>query len=149
MGIERLQQLVWQPMERYALEESGDKSAMAATPESESSAERSRYRGRRRKNEKKEKKERKHRQNFRYPLTSPSRSLPIWRSRSRPRRSTTRKSAAKDINPTKCPFSKEFGGYGLSHAAPKNVPHKNCNYNKKWKGWMPEWVCKKIGIRYR
>ena len=31
-------------------------------------------------------------------------------------------------------------------AAPKNVLYKKCNYIKKWKGWRPEWVCKKIGI---
>ena len=57
-------------------------------------------------------------------------SPPRWRSRSRPRRSTSRKPAAKDTNPTNCPFFKEFGGYGLAHAAPKNMPHEKCNYNK-------------------
>ena len=63
--------------------------------------------------------------------------------------STSRKPAAKDNNLTNFPFCREFGGYGLAHAVPKNVPHENCNYNKKWKGWRPEWVCKKIGIKYR
>lgn len=37
----------------------------------------------------------------------------------------------------------------MAHAAPKSIPHSKCNYNKKWKGWRPEWVCKKIGIEYK
>ena len=137
MGIERLQQLVQQPMERYASEETGDNGAMASTSDSESSAERSRYRGRGCKEEKKEKKERKQRQRSRSPSASPSRSQPRCGSRSRESRSTSRKPAAKDTNPKNCPFCKEFGVYGLAHTAPKNVLHKKCNYNKKWKGWRP------------
>ena len=121
-------------MKRYAAEETEDESAMAVTLESEISAERSRYRGRGRKKKKKKKKERKHRQCSRSPLKSLICSPPRWRSRSRPRRSTSRKPSAKDNNPTNCPFCKEFGGYGIAHAAPKNMPHENCKYNKKMEG---------------
>ena len=56
MGIERLQQLVQKQTERYASEETGYRSAMSATSDSESSAERSWYRGRGCKKENKEKK---------------------------------------------------------------------------------------------
>ena len=133
-GIERLHKLVQQPLELYASEETGDESAMSATSESESSAERSRYQGRGRRKEKKDKKERKHRQHNRSPSTSTSRSPPIRKIWSRPCRSTSRKPSAKDNNPTNCPFCKEFGGYGIAHAAPKNMPHENCNYNKKMEG---------------
>ena len=44
MGIRRLQQLVQKSTEGYVLEETGGKREMAATPDSESSAERSKYR---------------------------------------------------------------------------------------------------------
>ena len=54
-----------------------------------------------------------------------------------------------DIKPTNFPHWKEFDGYGRAHKSPKNVPHTKCNYNKKWKGWRPEWVCKNIGVAYK
>ena len=137
MGIERLQQLVHQPLEIYVLEETGYNRVMAETSDSESSAERGSYRGRGRRKDKKERKERKHIKRSRSPSTSPSRSQPRCGCRSRESRSTSRKPAAKDTNPKNCPFCKEFGVYGLAHTAPKNVLHKQCNYNKKWKGWRP------------
>ena len=56
MGIERLQQIVQQPTERYASEQTGDESAMSETLDSDISAEMIRYQGRGRKKEKKEKK---------------------------------------------------------------------------------------------
>ena len=56
MGMERLQQLVKQPLERYASGEIGDESAMAATSDSESSADRVMYRGRKHIKEEKERK---------------------------------------------------------------------------------------------
>lgn len=145
MGIDRLQQLLQNPSDGYA-SESAAESALAATSDSESSAERSRHRGRERKREKKERKQRR-----RSPSPSTSRTpSPPRRSRgSKSRRSKSRKPAEKDINPTKCKYCKEFGGYGMAHAAPKSIPHSKCNYNKKWKGWRPEWVCKKIGIEYK
>ena len=136
-------------MKTYILEETGDESAMSATLDNESSMERGSYRGRGRRKEKKERKERNQSKCSRSTSTSPIRSPPRWRIWSRPRSSTSKKRAAKDTNPKNCPFCKEFVGYGLAHAAPKNVPHENCNYNKNWKGWKPEWVCKKIGIIYR
>ena len=95
-------------MEIYASEETGDESAMAETLDSESSAERIRYRGRVGKKDKKEKKERKHRHRSRYPSTFLSRSPPIRRSRSRARRSNSRKPAAKDIDPKTARFERSL-----------------------------------------
>ena len=81
--------------------------------------------------EKKDRKGRRSRHQSRTPSISPSRSPPIHRSRSRTRRSISSKPDKRDINPTSCPHCKEYGGYGLSHAAPKNMPRDKCNYNKK------------------
>ena len=144
MGKERLQQLVQQKPSDYASTDCDKESAMAAT-NSESSAEtRCQTRGRN-----KDMKGRWQRHRSCTLSTSPSRSPPRHHSRSLPRRSSSRKPNKRDINPPSCPHCKEYGGYGLAHAAPKNVPHDKCNYNKKWKGWRPEWVCKKIGIAYK
>ena len=144
MGIERLQQLLHQPPSDYASTDRDEESAMAAT-DSESSAE-TRYQTRGRK---KDRKGRRQRHRSRTPSTPPGWYPPRHRSRLRPRVSSSRKPYKRDINPTSCPHCKEYGGYGLSHTAPKNVPHDECNYNKKWKGWRPECVCKKIGITYK
>ena len=144
MGIERLQQLVQKPPSDYTSTNRDEESAMAAT-DSESSAE-TRYQTRVRK---KDRKGRRQRHRSRTPSTSPSRSPPRHRSRLSPRRSSSRKPDKRDINLTSCPNCKEYGGYGLAHAAPENVPHDKCNYKKKWKGWRPEWVFKKIGITYK
>ena len=144
MGIERLQKLVQQPPSEYASTNRDKESAMAAT-NSENSAE-TRYRTR---GCKKDRKGRRQRHRSRTPSMSPSRSPSRYRSRSRPRRSGSRKPNKQDIDPTSCPHCKEYGGYGLAHDSPKNVPHDKCNYNKKWKGWRPEWFCKKIGISYK
>ena len=43
----------------------------------------------------------------------------------------------------------KYGGNRLAHGPPNNTPHSKYNYNKKWKGWSPEWVCKKIGIDFK
>ena len=40
-------------------------------------------------------------------------------------------------------------GNGFAPVPPNNIPHSKCNYNKKQKGWWPEWVCQKIGIEYK
>ena len=130
MGIERLQKLVQQPPSYYeSTDRDKKKSAMAAT-DSESSAE-TRYLTRERK---KDRKRRRQRHRSRTPSTSPSWYPPIHHSRSRPRRSSSRKPEKWDINPTSYPHCKEYGGYGLAHAAPKQMPHNKCNYKKKWKG---------------
>ena len=144
MGIEQLHQLTQQPPSDYASTDRDEESTMAET-DSESSAE-TRYRTRGRK---KDRKGRWKRHRSRTPSTSPSRYPPRYHSRSRPRRSNSRKPDKRDINPTSCPHCKEYEGYVLAHAAPKNVPHDKCNYNKKWKGWRPEWVSNKINITYK
>ena len=144
MGIEQFQKLVQQPPSDYASTDRDKEIAMSET-DSKSSAE-TRYRTRGRK---KDRKGRQQRHRSRTPSTSPIRSPPRHCIRPRPRRSSSRKPNKRDINPTSCPHSKEYGGYGLAHAVPKNVPHDKCNYNKKWKGWRPEWICKKIGVAYK
>ena len=145
LGIERLQQLVQQPPSGYTSINRDDEGAMSATSDSESLVE-TRYCkiGR-----KKDKKGRRQWHRSRTPSTSPIWYPPRYRSKSRSRRSSSRKPNKQDINPTNCPHCKEFGGYGLAHASPKNVPHTKCKYNKKWKGWRPEWVYNKIGITYK
>ena len=144
LGIEQLQQLVQQLPSEYASTDHDEESAMAETDIKSSAETRYSTRGR-----KKDRKGRQQRHRSRTPSTSPSRSPPRYRSISRPRRSSSRKPDKRDINPTSCTHCKEYGGYGLAHALPKNVLHEKCNYNKKWKGWRPEWVCKKIGISYK
>ena len=144
MGIERLQKLVHQPPSDYASTNRDEESAMVAT-NSESSAE-TRYHTRERKKDRKGRCQRHLRHT---PSTSPSRYTPRHRNRSRPRRSSSRKTNKQDINLTSCTHCKEYGGYCLAHAAPKNVPHDKCNYNKTWKDWRPEWVCKKIVTPYK
>ena len=119
---------------------------MAATLGSKILVENTRYRAR---GCKKDKKVRHHCHRSRTPSTSPSRSSSQYRSKSHARRSVGRNPDKRDINPTNCPYCKEFGGYGLAHASPKSVPHTKFNYNKKWKGWRPKWVCKKIGVAYK
>ena len=134
LDIERLHQLVQQPPYNYASTDRDGNSAMAATSDSESSVE-TRYRTRGRK---KDKKGRRYRHGSRTPSTSTSRSPPRYCSKYCTRRSGSRKPDKRDINPTNCPHCKEFGGYGLAHALPKYLPHTKCNYNKKWKGWIPK-----------
>ena len=134
MGIEQLQQLVQHPPSDYVSTDRDKESAMAAT-NSESSAE-TQYRTRGRK---KDRKGRQQRHRSRTPSTFPSRYPPRYHSRSRPRISSRRNPKKRDINPPSCPHFKEYEGYGLAYVAPKNVPHNNCNYNKKWKGWRPKW----------
>ena len=52
-------------------------------------------------------------------------------------------------NPTNCKCCKKYGGNGLAHAPPKKTPRSECNFNKKYKGWRPRWVCNKIGVDYK
>ena len=139
-----MQQLVQQPPSKYAPTDRNDESAMSAT-DRKSSAE-TRYLTSWRK---KDRKGRRQRHRSQTPSASPSWYPPRYCRQSRPRRSSSRKPDKREINPTSFPHCKEFGGYGLAHASPKNVPHEKFNYNKKWKGWRPEWVCKKIGITYK
>ena len=47
----------------------------------------------------------------------------------------------KEKNPTGCKYCDKYGGNGNAHAPPKSIPHSMCNYNKKYQGRRPEWVC--------
>ena len=145
MGIEHLQQLMQEPVEEYEIESAAE-SAMAATSDRESSVEQSRHREREHRKDKKNHREQKYMQRTPSPSTLRSPSPP---RRSRRPRSKSRKPAGKDINPTNWRWCKKYGEYGITHATPKNIPHTKCNYNKNWKGWMPEWVWKKIDITYQ
>ena len=44
-----------------------------------------------------------------------------------------------------CRYCAKYGEDGLAHVLPNNILKSKCSYNKKWTGWRPEWVCKKIG----
>ena len=59
------------------------------------------------------------------------------------------KNKYKKKNPTGCKYCTKYGGNGLAHGPPNNIPHSKCNYNKKWIGWRPEWVCKKIRVNFK
>ena len=41
---------------------------------------------------------------------------------------------------------KHYKKFGMRYTQP-NVPEKNCNWNKKNKYWLPEWVADKIGVK--
>ena len=126
---------------------SDEESVMVATMESESSAENPVRRGRRTKTSS--------RGSYRRAASpdspSPSRSKrgpyvsPTRRSSSRSRK----KLAPREINPTKFKWCKKWGGNGLAHGPPNNVPHSKCNYNEDWDGWRPHYVCRKMDMAYK
>ena len=77
---------------------------------------------------------------LRSPLRSPS---PPRRSRT-PRCSTKSKSDEKATK-VKCKHCKKAG---------RTTPHprvleSKCNWNKKFQGWRPEWVCSKLKTKYK
>jgi len=81
------------------------------------------------------------------PLRSPSRSAS--RSPSPPRRSCTPRCSTKTKSDEKaakikCKHCKKAG---RTPPHPR-VPESKCNWNKKFQGWRPEWVCSKLKIRY-
>ena len=69
----------------------------------------------------------------------------------RTRRQTSRRRDEKEKkkNPTNCKHCAKYGGDGLIHGPPNKVLPTKCNYNKKWTGWRPEWVCKKIRVEFK
>ena len=108
MGMERLQQLVQKPLERYESEEKGDESVVEATSDSDSYAGRGRYRGRGHRKEKR-----------RGSIRSKDNAVDLLRRCQSILRQNgeagldhaeapVKKSAAKYNNPTNCPFCKEF-----------------------------------------
>ena len=141
-GMTWLQQLVMEAPPASAYSDTSDKSAnTATTTDSECTAAR---RGQRKKRESRSS----HRRLSPSPSTSRSPSPPPSRRRSK--RATSRKREdSREKNPTGCKYCKKFGGNGYTHGPPKNILHSKCNYNKKWKGWRPKWVCKKIGVDFK
>ena len=68
------------------------------------------------------------------------------------RRSTSRarsKLKPHEVNPTKCKWCKKWGGDGLTHGPPNNIPHSKCNHNEEWDGWRPMYVCRKMNRAYK
>ncbi len=51
--------------------------------------------------------------------------------------------------PDRCKHCEKYEGNGYAHGLPNNIPHDKCNYNRRWKGWQPKWVCKKIGVDFK
>ena len=129
---------------------SDEESAMAATSDSESSVERS-TRGRGRATQQRGSRRTAKKKTRSSTSPSPTRSTrgPYV---SPPRRSTSRarkKLAPHEVNPTKCKWCKKWGGNGLAHGPPNNIPHAKCNYNEEWDGWRPTYVCRKMNIAYK
>ena len=60
-----------------------------------------------------------------------------------------KKDEKRERNPTGCKHCAKHGGNGYVHAEPKNIPHDKCNFNPKYKGWRPKWVCDKLEIKYK
>ena len=91
----------------------------------------------------------------RKPLPSPSTSCsptpPPLTRRSRSRRQLEsgdgKKEEERERNPTSCKQCAKQGGNGYAHTAPKNITHDKCNFNPKYKGWRPKWVCNKLEIK--
>ena len=72
-------------------------------------------------------------------------SPPKGRSSSRARK----KLAPHEVNPTNCKWCKKWGGNGLAHGSPNNIPHAKCNYNEDWDGWRPRYVCRRMDVAYK
>jgi hypothetical protein len=87
------------------------------------------------------------------PSTSRSPTPPSSTRRSRSRRQSKsgngKKKEEQERNPTGCKHCVKHGGNGYAQAAPKNIPHDKCNFNPKYKGWRPKWVCNKLEIKYK
>ncbi len=60
-----------------------------------------------------------------------------------------KKEEERERNPTSCKQCAKQGGNGYAHTAPKNITHDKCNFNPKYKGWRPKWVCNKLEIKYK
>ena len=85
------------------------------------------------------------------PPPPPRRKITTSRRARRSHISTSREqdeNKDKKKNPTGCKYCTKYRGNGLAHGRTNNIPHSKCNYNKKWTGWRPEWVCKKIGFDF-
>ena len=83
----------------------------------------------------------------RSPMPPPSKGRS--RSKHRSKSSDGKKDEERERNPAGCKYCAKHGGNGYAHAAPKNIPHDKCNFNPKYKGWRPNWVCDKLEIKYK
>jgi phosphotransferase system HPr-like phosphotransfer protein len=147
---DKLKELVAGTEESDTIFSSDEESAMAATSDSESSAERP-ARGRGRASQRKGTRRTTRRKTRTSTSPSPTRSTrgpyvsPTRRSNSRAKN----KLAPHEVNPTKCKWCKKWGGNGLAHGPPNNIPHSKCNYNEEWDGWRPTYVCRRMNIAYK
>ena len=80
------------------------------------------------------------------PSTSCSPTLPPL---SQSKSGDGKKNEERELNPTSCKHCAKHGGNGYAHEAPKNITHDKCNFNPKYKGWRPEWVCNKLEVKYK
>ena len=145
-GLTQLQMLIQQGGAETSEEESIAESAYYTATPSE--------RGRGRKKERRP--ERKSSTRRRSPSTSPSRSpsssrspTPDRRERKSGYRARNKTGDRGEKNATKCPHCEKYKGNGYAHGPPANIPHDKCRFNKKFKGWRPEWVCKKMDVPYK
>ena len=67
------------------------------------------------------------------------------RGRSKEPRSRSRGRREHSTEPVTCPHCKK---YERKFAHPWLDDNK-CGWNKKYKGWRPEWMCSKLGIKYK
>ena len=148
-GMTSLQKLVQQQLAtQYQLDSSKESVHTATTTDSEGPAPR---RGRLKQKEQ----ERRHSRRPPSPSTSRSLSPPVQRKTTTSRRAHSRTNRGQDYskekkkNPTGCKHCTKYGGNGLAHGPPNNIPYSKCNYNKNWTGWRPEWVCKNIGVDFK
>ena len=147
-GMTRLQQLFQQQLvPQYHLDRSKETANAATTTDSEGPAPRTERR--------KKGKERRH--SCRYPSPSTFQSpLPtVQRKRTTLRRSHSRTNRARDNtkekknNPKGYKYLRKYGRNGLANGPSNNILHSKCKYNKKCKGWSPDWVCRKIGVDFK
>ena len=105
-----------------------DKSAMATTLESKHSARQPTRRGRALQHTSSRKTSRRM-----IRISAPPSLLcltkgPLLPTRRSPHREK-KKLAAHEVNPTKCKWCKKWGGNGLVHGPPNNIPHAKYTYN--------------------
>jgi hypothetical protein len=144
-GLEHLRQLI-QRQPSLSSDGSDTESAYATTDSEDGGQSRGRSKGRRKSDKKTTRK------STPSPSTSRSPSPPAKgrsRSKHRAKSSDGMKDEERERNPTGCKYCAKHGGNGYAHTAPKNIPHDKCNFNPKYKGWRPNWVCDKLEIKYK
>ena len=146
-GLARLQELI-RRQESFSSSDSSMEEAYGVSDTDDEASYRSRDRGRDRGRDRSRGRgsHRSHRKAAKDSKTvrrSPSRSPSTSRS------PTPEKKPPRKQNVTNCKHCKKHGGNGYVHEPPRSIPHDKCNFNKKWKGYRPEWVCERIGIPFK